>query len=231
MKFDVIVSDPPWSFSDSLTMSKVPRGAKTNYKVLDMQAIRDLKVSEIASDNAVLALWVPSSFLQDGLDTMKAWGFRQTQTHIWVKVKLDPLEEIKKNIRKLLKNPLKHMTDNLSLSTSKVFDDFDLDNLLITLMGRIFRQTHEVCLLGVKGKAYSMLKNKSQRSVHFSPNPKHSEKPEILQDRLELMFPNTTKLEMFARRSRTNWTCVGLECPDTPEEDIRDSIEKLSKAP
>jgi N6-adenosine-specific RNA methylase IME4 len=227
MKYNVIVSDPPWPATDELKMSAVKRGASSQYSVLDIQAIKDLKVSEITADDAVLALWVPSWLLQEGLDTMKAWGFRQTQTHIWVKSKINPLATLRKKLTPIFKDPaLKAITKQKIL---KELEDFDLTNVLQFFMGRLFRQTHEICLIGVKGKIYSKLKNKSQRSVHFDTNKKHSAKPETLQDMLELMFPNCTYLEMFARRSRTGWTTVGNQCPTSKDEDIRDSLERLSK--
>lgn len=234
MKYDLIVSDPPWMFDDSLSMSTVKRSAEANYAVLDIEAIKQLKVSEIAAENAVLALWVPSSLLQEGLDTMKAWGFRQTQTHVWVKIKNEPFETFLDNFKKKYKKSVFTFTDFsefVKLLASNFLTLFDFDQILAFGMGRLFRQTHEICLLGVKGKAYESLANKAQRSVHFDTNKKHSAKPEILQDRLEKMYPKATKLEMFARRSRANWTCVGLECPDTTGEDIRDSLNRLSKLP
>lgn len=234
MKFDLIVADPCWSFDDELKISDVKRGASSQYSVLNIEEIKKLEVDKIAADNAVLALWVPSSLLQEGLDTMKAWGFRQTQTHIWVKIKNKPFSEV---IKKLKKNYNKNsllpvnrlaIVKYVILSLVDILKSFNFDSMLAFGMGRLFRQTHEICLLGVKGKVYDVLKNKSQRSVHFDINRKHSAKPEILQDRLELMYPNAVKLEMFSRRSRPGWTCVGLECPDTKDEDIRDSLKRLA---
>jgi N6-adenosine-specific RNA methylase IME4 len=40
---------------------------------------------------------------------------------------------------------------------------------------------------------------------------KHSKKPVCAYEMLELMFPNTNKLEMFARNTRDNWDCWGNE--------------------
>lgn len=231
MKYDLIVADPPWSFEDGLHMSSVKRGAESQYAVLDIEAIKNLKVSELTADNAVLALWVPSSLLQEGLDTMTSWGFRQTQTHIWVKIKNNPFEKFLKAFKK--RNNGKVIQGILSFVKllASELESFDFDDILAFGMGRLFRQTHEVCLLGVKGKAYEALESKSERSVHFDTNKKHSAKPETLQTRLEKMFPKAKKLEMFARRSRAGWTCIGLECPDSLGEDIRDSLERLSKLP
>ena len=92
-------------------------------------------------------------------------------------------------------------------------------------MGRLFRQTHEICLIGTSNnKIYKLLENKSQRSVCFAENLKHSAKPEALQNSLEIMFPKAEKLEMFARRTRSGWTCLGNEIDG---QDIRDALIKL----
>lgn len=226
IKYNLICADPPWVFSDRLTMSEVKRGAESQYSVLNIEEIKKLKISEIAADDAILALWIPSSLLQEGLDVMKAWNFRQTQTHIWVKTKFHPFTSIVKSIRKQAKELPKLKLDELY---SKLFKNFDWNDMLAFNMGRLFRQSHEICLMGVRGKIYDQLKNKSQRSVHFAPNLKHSAKPEILQDRLELMFPKGKYLEVFGRRARSGWTVIGNEAPDTMGQDVRESIENLLK--
>lgn len=40
---------------------------------------------------------------------------------------------------------------------------------------------------------------------------KHSKKPQCAYEMIENMFPNTTKLEMFARNYRDGWDCWGNE--------------------
>ena len=95
-------------------------------------------------------------------------------------------------------------------------------------MGRLFRQTHEICLIGINNtKIYKHLENKSQRSVCFKNNAGHSIKPESLQNSLDLMFPKANKLEMFARRKRENWTNIGHNVLDG--EDIVISLQNLSR--
>jgi N6-adenosine-specific RNA methylase IME4 len=95
-------------------------------------------------------------------------------------------------------------------------------------MGNYFRQCHEVALIGTRGKIHSQVKNKSMRSVIFEVNHRHSQKPEELQDRLEQMFPGCTgRLEIFARRNRAGWLCLGNDSPLTKGEDIRDSLQDL----
>ncbi len=95
MRFLCLVIDPPYSFNDKLNMSDVPRSADANYKTLSLLDIKNLKVKDLAEEAALLALWVPSSMLQNGLDIMKEYGFTQKQTYIWVKSKVSPFDELK----------------------------------------------------------------------------------------------------------------------------------------
>jgi N6-adenosine-specific RNA methylase IME4 len=225
-KFRVIISDPPWSFNDKLTMASTPRGAESHYTVLTLDDIKSLPVVDIVDNDAVLALWVPSSLLQDGLDVMKAWGFEQKQTWIWVKTKQIPLQLLLDILKKVVS---KKMPIGLTgISTVDAIKNFNLNEVLAFGMGRLFRQTHELCLIGTRGKLGDKIQNKAQRSVYFGPATKHSEKPNGLHEMLNAMFDGP-KLEMFARREYPNWVTIGNECPATKGEDIKDSLIKLRK--
>lgn len=74
MSFRVIVADPPWAFQDRLTMSAVRRGAASQYNTLAKADLMALPVTGWAAEDAILALWVPSSLMQDGLDVMQGMG-------------------------------------------------------------------------------------------------------------------------------------------------------------
>lgn len=246
-KFNVIVVDPPYNFKDMLSMSDVARGAEANYGTMTISQIKQLPIKSIsAPDGAVLALWVPSSLLQEGLDIMKDWGFNHKQTYIWVKTKIDPLKDIRSLFFDSWKNdikPLGNFTDKSFKDTIKksikLVDIFTKGAKLIqdTLafgMGRLFRQTHEICLIGTNNNGiYKKLQNKSQRSVCFAENLKHSAKPELLQNSLDIMFPslgeNISKIEIFARRQRKGYLCLGNQAPMTYGEDIVISLNKLIK--
>lgn len=189
--FQVIVADPPWSFSDKLTMSATKRGADANYKgVLSLQDICDLPVYRLADYDALLHLWVPSSMLEDGIAVVKAWGFKVSGTTAWCKTTKD-------------------------------------EKRLAFGMGHLFRQAHEITIEGRRGAIVKECKNKSQRSAYLAPNKRHSQKPENLQDSLDLMFPTGKKLELFARRVRPGWTCLGNEING---KDIRDELRGMLRA-
>lgn len=105
---------------------------------------------------------------------------------------------------------------------------FDLNSTLSFGMGRLFRNCHEIALIGINNNGvYKKLSNKSQRTVSFAENLKHSKKPEDLQNSIDTMFPSAKKIEIFARRKRDGWICVGNESPETFNQDIFDSIKNL----
>jgi len=183
MLAQLICADPPWGFSDGLKAMKdgVKRSAQSQYKTMSAGEVAGMPVPSIVDPaGCLLALWVPGSMLQAGLDVMTAWGFKQKQVWVWTKLKKDHEKELDPNKRTRVG------------------------------MGHLFRQSHEIALIGTAGKSiYPLLKNKGQRSVGFDLNLGHSIKPETLQNSLDLMFPSTFKVELFARRSRLNWTCLG----------------------
>ena len=230
-KYSVIVADPPWPFKDSLKMSDVKRGAQANYDTMTMQEIRELPVNRYCDPTgAVLCLWVPGSLLQDGLDTMKAWGFTHKQTYVWVKTKKHKFQRFTKWLKKSILRHRQVCYDEFAYkrAINAVIDNMPKISLLEELafgMGRLFRQSHELCLIGINNSGiYKALANKSQRSVCLAENLRHSAKPEDLQESLETMFPIARKLELFARRIRPGWTCLGNEIDG---KDIRDALAEL----
>jgi len=224
MKYQIIVADCPWAPKDTLAMSVIKRGAAANYPVLSIEQICDLPVKKVADpEGCVLALWVLGSMLEDGMKVMKAWGFEQKQVYVWVKTKKHKslthlaLKETIQTVKKLKGEP--------KLLIKGIIDHgFKVGDWLLSFgMGRLFRQSHEICLIGINNtKIYTHLENKSQRSVCFEENQGHSVKPNHLQKSLETMFPNAKRLEMFARRQRQGWTTIGHDV--SRGEDILQSL-------
>lgn len=219
MKFNVIVADPPYEFGDKLKMSSVKRGAEANYNIMTTEELCNLPIKQIVDPNGcILCLWCPSSLIQNGLEVMDTYGFKLKQTYIWIKSKQE------NSIINIITKVIPKQGWNTGVK-------YLFDNCLSFGMGRLFRQSHEICLIGTNNNGiYKQLENRSQRSVSFAPNLKHSQKPEDLQNSLDLMFSTGNKLEIFARRQREGWVCIGNEAPATKGEDIRVSLEKLINA-
>jgi N6-adenosine-specific RNA methylase IME4 len=89
--------------------------------------------------------------------------------------------------------------------------------------------THTNCefvLVGRRNRIPRPYKRASARQYVESKRQGHSVKPEDIQDRIEKMFSmeDHRHLELFARRKREGWTCIGNELSG---EDIRNDLRML----
>lgn len=73
-------------------------------------------------------------------------------------------------------------------------------------MGRIVRAEHETCLIATSGRPDIL--SKSIRSTFDAPVGRHSEKPEKFYRLVEQLSAGPY-VELFARRQRVGWTCLG----------------------
>ena len=73
----------------------------------------------------------------------------------------------------------------------------------------------ELCLIGKKGKIPHPRGARNIRQLVQALRGKHSEKPEEVRKRIELMFPDQRKLELFARNEVGGWECWGDEVDST----------------
>ncbi|WP_412506173.1 MT-A70 family methyltransferase [Roseovarius sp. SYSU LYC5161] len=71
------------------------------------------------------------------------------------------------------------------------------------------RNRHEPVLIYRRGKFPCPSPAPFTDSVFFAKKRQHSRKPEILQDRIDAVWPQARKLEMFARRPRAGWETWG----------------------
>lgn len=76
-------------------------------------------------------------------------------------------------------------------------------------MGRMLRNSHESVLVGVRS-VRPLPKSLSVRSTFEAPYTGHSRKPEEFYDLVEEMLEGPY-LDLFARRQRNGWTCIGQE--------------------
>ena len=78
-------------------------------------------------------------------------------------------------------------------------------------MGYWFRGQHEDILVGVKGKFSPPEPSLRVSSIIRSRRQTHSLKPRTVRDLIEQWYPNTSKLELFARQKVEGWDCWGNE--------------------
>jgi len=76
------------------------------------------------------------------------------------------------------------------------------------------RFCHEYLLWGYTTPMLQIEKSQrgKLRSVISEPPKRHSQKPECAYQMIEALYPNATKIELFARNRRVGWDSWGNEC-------------------
>ena len=102
--FATIVADPPWPYTGTGPVGSGGRGgdgttrdgrrikqvaASEEYALMDLTAIKELSVGQVAAANAHLYLWTTNGFLRQAHDVAEAWGFAPKTILTWVKVQKD----------------------------------------------------------------------------------------------------------------------------------------------
>lgn len=86
-KFHACVADPCW-MRNQLGGSGGYGGAGNHYGLMTTEDIKAMPISELMDDNAHLYLWVTNSNIDEGLEVVKAWGFRYITLFHWIKPKM-----------------------------------------------------------------------------------------------------------------------------------------------
>ncbi len=82
-KYDLILADPPWLYEqDTVPKSRL---VENHYNTMPISDIKALPVSRISKDKSILFLWTTAPKNDEGLDTMKAWGFKYRTQIVWEK--------------------------------------------------------------------------------------------------------------------------------------------------
>lgn len=87
--FGTVLADPPWRFTNRTGKVAPEHRRLDRYDTMTLEAICGLPVRDHVGPNAHLYLWVPSSLLPQGLEVMRAWGFRYLTQLVWAKRRKD----------------------------------------------------------------------------------------------------------------------------------------------
>lgn len=152
---------------------------------MKIEDIKELPVNEISENDSVLFIWATFPKLQEGLDTIKAWGFEfKTCAFVWIKTN----KRVQPN--------------QLSFLPIESFDSF-------LGMGRWTRSNAEICLLAVKGKPKRV--NAGVHQLIYAPIDKHSKKPQEARDKIIRLCGELSRIELFARSAPNGWDLFGNE--------------------
>lgn len=204
MKYNVILADPPVPFEvwgKKTTPGSGNRSAEDHYSTMtwaDLNAIGPF-VNAVATDDACLFLWMCQPLLIETLEMAKQWGWEyKTKAFSWVKT----------------------YTSRASFFVGMGYwTRANTEDVLLFTRGNP-RRTHKdvyQLLATLEADPYST-------PAVIAPMTKHSEKPIEVHERIERLVSGNY-LELFARRYRKNWTCIGNELDGL---DIRDSLARLA---
>lgn len=216
----VIVTDDAWPYQDKLPGAG--RGAAKHYNTQPMDLIKATPLPPLY-DDAVIFLWRTASFAREAFEVMEARGFTYKTEIAWFKrgVCSRCKGEGLVNSRKYVEQT----TIPLSGAPGRVYDGTMRGRCVACEgrgekdgfgMGRIVRGSHEICLIGVRGRAIDHVLSHSVRSAFetienseiVAPTGAHSEKPEAFYRLVETLFPGPY-FELHARRPRPGWTSAG----------------------
>lgn len=72
------------------------------------------------------------------------------------------------------------------------------------------------------------LHDETIRNTILAPKMEHSRKPDDVHERIERMYPQASKIELFARRARQGWDCWGNEAPTQADNDNMGAAKGLA---
>jgi len=87
-QYRVIYADPPWQYAtEQHSHEQQETVLASHYPSMSLDAICELPVADLATDDAVLFLWTTSPKLFEAKAVLDAWGFDYKASIIWDKVK------------------------------------------------------------------------------------------------------------------------------------------------
>ncbi|HUU88766.1 MAG TPA: MT-A70 family methyltransferase [Candidatus Glassbacteria bacterium] len=183
-KYQIVYADPPWTFKTYSEKGKERKSPELHYDCMAIEQIYDLPVKDLSSDNCVLFLWVTNPMLEQGLETVKKWGFTyKTIAFSW----------FKKN---------------------KIADSFfwglgywtrqNTEHVLLATKGkptRINKGVHQVI-------DEDFMYDTEQIVTRLEG---HSKKPDIIRNKIVDLCGDIDRIELFARGSFLGWDVWGNE--------------------
>ena len=200
--FGLLVSDNPWPYDNNrdhkASLGGTPYPQMT---IRDLCSLRPL-IDRVVNKDSVLLLYATMPKLPEALQVMAAWGY----TYIccpWVLVKLNPTGSVEMQGK-----------------------DVVLKGGVYSGLGSYTAGNAELLLMGKRGKGCSR-QSKSMKQIVFAPRGAHSSKPEEIRNRIEQVWPDIPKLELFARPPVRikGWLKLGNEISGN---DIREDLQQLA---
>lgn len=86
-RYPVIYADPPWRYENP-PMGGTNRSIENHYPTMSLDEICALRVSDLATEDAILYLWATAPKLAECMKVIEAWGFEYRTNFVWIKDKI-----------------------------------------------------------------------------------------------------------------------------------------------
>lgn len=183
--YEVVYADPPWwYYGDPNKMA----AAGKHYDLMTDEQLRALPVRKKCKKSAVCFLWSTGPRLDSAMDLIRAWGFAYRGVgFVWVKTRKDGHVIGAQGVRPSIVKPT---------------TEFVLTGTLGEFQGPLPEGVEVEFVLAGSTKPLGRplpLESESVKQVVFAPRGAHSEKPPEVRSRIELLYGNRPRLELFAR--------------------------------
>lgn len=179
-KYNVIYADPPWLFK---TYSEKGKGKspEQHYVCMTIEDIKNLPIGTIAEDDCVLFMWVTFPLLQEGLDTIKAWGFTyKTCAFNWIK---------------------RNKKADTPFWGCGYWSRANSEICLLATKGNPKR---------ISAGVHQVIEEWESEAVNTRIEA-HSKKPDEVRDRIVALVGDLPRIELFARQGTPGWDVWGNE--------------------
>lgn len=187
-KYDIIYADPPWDYGGKMQFDK----SSTSADSMD---------------------WGKNIFISSA--TFKYPTLKSAE------LKKIPLPEIAKDDCLLfmwVTNP--HLDQGIELGKAWGFEyrtvAFVWDKMVHN-PGKYTMSYCELCLVFKRGRIPSPRGTRNEKQLIRSPRGEHSAKPNEVRQAIERMFPEQSRIELFARQAPKDWDVWGLDVRDVYE--------------
>lgn len=213
MKYSLIYADPAWSYGNTVSNG----AAAGHYDTMSLIDMKRLPVWELAAENAVLAMWYTGTHNREAMELAEAWGFTVRTMKGFTWVKLNQLAE-------------QHINKALGAGEVEDFHDFlDLLNAQTRMNGgNHTRANTEDLLIATRGTGLER-KDASVKQVIYSPLGRHSAKPWEARHRLERLYGDVPRIELFSRSAAPGWDHWGNQCESSAVKLLPGFVTKATR--
>jgi len=183
-KYSLVLADPPWKYKYWVPSPNSTRAACKHYEVMEIPDIAALPVRRLLDKAARLFMWVTAPMTYASREVMEGWGFEfSTIAFVWYKV-----------------------------------SEVGRDRII---MGHTSRPSCELVLSGGRGSLPAISGKVHQAVDETRADPevvrtrmrrRHSQKPDIIADRIVELHGDLPRIELFRRGPPVDgWDAVGYE--------------------